>query len=121
MNTVNIRIVPINRAHRGGLVIMSKKIKHDTGKKTKTQTVSEKSTGQGQRDRGYGRRRRTPTQTKEDRVTEQQSKGGRDYDKGTHSTRHQERQTERGNKYVEDRQGQVRSKINGKGETRDRE
>lgn len=38
-----------------------------------------------------------------------------------HSTRHQERQTERGNKYVKDRQGQVRSKINGKGETRDRE
>ncbi len=25
MNNVNIRIVPINRVHRGGLVIMSKK------------------------------------------------------------------------------------------------
>lgn len=33
MNTVNIRIAPINGIHRGGLVIMSKKKTHDTGKK----------------------------------------------------------------------------------------
>lgn len=30
MNTVNIRIVPINRVHRGGLVIMSEKEKDKT-------------------------------------------------------------------------------------------
>lgn len=38
MNIVNIRTVPINRVHRGGLVIMSKRVeehekKYDTGRK----------------------------------------------------------------------------------------
>lgn len=32
MSTVNIRIVPINGIHRGGLAIMSAKETHDTGK-----------------------------------------------------------------------------------------
>lgn len=51
MNTVNIRIVPINRIHRGGLVIMSKKKTHDTGKKkTKRETV--RIQDRGNRDTG---------------------------------------------------------------------
>lgn len=47
MNTVNIRIVPINRMHRGGLVIMSKKKTHDAGEKKDRETVR---IGQRQRD-----------------------------------------------------------------------
>lgn len=35
MNTVNIRTVPINRMHKGGLVIMSKRKRRDTGKTKK--------------------------------------------------------------------------------------
>ena len=102
----NIRIVPINRVHRGGLVIMSEKETdktwHRREKKTKRGTDSE-NTGQGQRDRGYGRQKRTPTHTKsqgeERRGNDRTIERGRGRSNGgeTEITRHQERQeTERG-------------------------
>lgn len=66
MNTVNIRIVPINRAHRGGLVIM-REIKHDREKRERDW----QNTGRGQRRQRRGRQRGTPTQTKSRRESKE--------------------------------------------------
>lgn len=71
MNTVNIRIVPINRIHRGGLVIMSKKKTHDAGKKKKTKRETVRI-GQRQRDISYGRQRETLHRSKK-----KESQGGK--------------------------------------------
>lgn len=101
MNIVNIRTVPINRVHRGGLVIMSKRVaehekKYDTGRKTKRGTDSEKSTGRGQKHRDCG--------VKEDTESNKDSEGGREIECQNNKARGAEIMTETEIKRHQERQ-----------------
>lgn len=72
MNTVNIRIVPINRVHRGGLVIMSEKETDKTWHRRKKDKERD-----WQREYRTGTKRQRLRETKEDTHSHKESEGGK--------------------------------------------
>lgn len=89
MNNVNIRIVPINRVHRGGLVIMSEK------KTDKTWHRKKDKERDWQWEYRTGTKRQRLRETKKDTHSNKESEGGRKIEWQNNKARGAEIMTER--------------------------